>query len=126
MYITLKCATCDNIECKLSRYVIPDDSEEGCTREVTEEQAELLQHYQEEVLPFIPMYKNHLAAQNKLEEIYQFLLTIYSCPLGKLINSKGKIILDPKIVGNRLNRESKLKSVLCGRKSAQQSIHYLA
>lgn len=126
MYITLKCATCDNIECKLGRYVIPDDSEEGCTREVTEEQAELLQHYQEEVLPFIPMYKNHLAAQDKLEEIYQFLSTIYSCPLGKLINSKGKIILDPKIVDNRLNRESKLKSVLCGRKSAQQSIHYLA
>ena len=119
MYITLKCATCDNIECKLGRYVIPDDSEEGCTREVTEEQAELLQHYQEEVLPFIPMYKNHLAAQDKLEEIYQFLSTIYSCPLGKLINSKGKIILDPKIVDNRLNRESKLKSVLCGRKSAQ-------
>lgn len=119
MYITLKCATCDNIECKLGRYVIPDDSEEGCTREVTEEQAELLQHYQEEVLPFIPMYKNHLAAQNKLEEIYQFLLTIYSCPLGKLINSKGKIILDPKIVDNRLNRESKLKSVLCGHKSVQ-------
>ena len=119
MYITLKCATCDNIECKLGRYVIPDDSEEGCTREVTEEQAELLQHYQEEVLPFIPMYKNHLAAQDKLEEIYQFLLTIYSCPLGKLINSKGKIILDPKIVGNRLNREPTLKSVLCGRKSAQ-------
>ena len=126
MYITLKCATCDNIECKLGRYVIPDDSEEGCTREVTEEQAELLQHYQEEVLPFIPMYKNHLAAQNKLEEIYQFLLTIYSCPLGKLINSKGKIILDPKIVDNRLNRESKLKSVLCGHKSVQQSIRYLA
>ena len=126
MYITLKCATCDNIECKLGRYIIPDDSEEGCTREVTEEQAELLQHYQEEVLPFIPMYKNHLAAQDKLEEIYQFLLTIYSCPLGKLINSKGKIILDSKIVGNRLSRESKLKSVLCGRKSAQQSIHYLA
>lgn len=123
MYITLKCATCDNIECKLGRYVIPDDSEEGCTREVTEEQAELLQHYQEEVLPFIPMYKNHLAAQDKLEEIYQFLLTIYSCPLGKLINSKGKIILDPKIVDNRLSMESKLKNVLCGRKSAQQSIH---
>lgn len=119
MYITLKCATCDNIECKLGRYVIPDDSKEGCTREVTEEQAELLQHYQEEVLPFIPMYKNHLAAQDKLEEIYQFLLTIYSCPLGKLINNKGKIILDPKIVDNRLSRESKLKNVLCGRKSAQ-------
>lgn len=126
MYITLKCTTCDNIDCKLGRYVIPDDSEEGCTREVTEEQAELLQHYQKEVLPFIPMYKNHLAAQDKLEEIYQFLLTIYSCPLGKLINSKGKIILDPKIVDNRLNREPKLKSVLCGRKSAQQSIHCLA
>ena len=119
MYITLKCATCDNIECKLGRYVIPDDSEEGCTREVTEEQAELLQHYQEEVLPFIPMYKNHLAAQDKLEEIYQFLLTIYSCPLGKLINNKGKIILDPKIVDNRLSREPKLNNALCGHKSVQ-------
>ena len=78
MYVTLKCSSCDNIECKLGRYVIPDDSEEGCTREVTEEQAELLQHYQEEVLPFIPMYKNRIAAQDKLEEIYQFLSTIYS------------------------------------------------
>lgn len=107
MYITLKCATCDNIECKFGRYVIPDDSEEGCTREVTEEQAELLQYYQEEVLPFIPMYKNHLAAQDKLEEIYQFLSTIYSCPLGKLLDAKGKVIPDPNIVDNRLRRAPK-------------------
>lgn len=119
MYITLRCDECDNTECHLARYFIPEDSQEGCTREVADKQAEKLQHYEEEVLPFIPMYKNHIAAQQKLEEIYQFLQTIYSCPLGKLINSKGKIILDPKIVDNRLNREPKLNNVLCSHKSAQ-------
>ena len=107
MYVTLRCATCDNAECNLGRYLIPDGSQEGCTREVTDEQAEKLQHHEEEVLPFIPMYKNHIAAQQKLEEIYQFLQTIYSCPLGKLLDTKGKIIPDPNIVSKRQNRVPK-------------------
>ena len=55
MYVTLRCATCDNAECNLGRYLIPDGSQEGCTRDVTDEQAKELQHYQQEVLPFIPM-----------------------------------------------------------------------
>lgn len=91
MYVTLRCRNCDNIDCKLARQSIPEDSLEGCTREVTDEQVELLLHYKEEVLPFIPMYKNYLGAQEKLEEIYQFLLTIYSCPLGKMLDPKGKV-----------------------------------
>lgn len=93
MYITLRCATCDNIDCKLGRYFIPENSKEGCTRKVSEQQAALFQHYQEEVLPFIGMYKNHTAAQEKLNEIYKFLLIIYECPIGKLLDYKGKIKL---------------------------------
>lgn len=101
MYVTLRCATCDNADCKLARLFIPEDSLEGCTREVTDEQGELLLHYREEVLPFIPMYKNHFAAQEKLEEIYQFLLTIYSCPLGKMLDSKGKVQVPASRPANR-------------------------
>jgi len=107
VYITLRCAKCDNPDCRLGRYVIPEDSLEGCTRKVTDEQAAQLQHYTEEVLPFVNMYKNFSAAQEKLEEIYQFLLTIYSCPVGKLLDAKGKVILDPNICDSRLHRESK-------------------
>lgn len=107
MYIKLKCSECDNIDCNLGRYLIPDDSEEGCTREVTEEQNERYTHYIQEVLPFIPMYDNHKTAQDKLNEISQFLNSIYSCPLGKLLDAKGKIISDPNIVSKRQNRVPK-------------------
>ena len=107
MYITLKCQSCDNMDCPFGRYFIPDESEEGCTRAVSEEQADRLQHYQEEILPFIPMYKNPIAAQQKLTEIYDFLQNIYSCPIGKLLDAKGKVILDAKIFDNRRNRAPK-------------------
>lgn len=107
MYITLQCIGCDNINCRYGRYFIPDDSLEGCTREVSEEQWEKLEHLTKEVLPFIPMYKNHNAAQNKLQEISTFLDEIYSCPLGKLLDTKGKVIESPKIADRRLNMAPK-------------------
>lgn len=107
MYITLRCGKCDNAECNLARYFIPEDSQEGCTREVNDEQAENFEHYVQEVLPFVTMYKNHQAAIEKLTEIYSFLESIYTCPIGKLLDSKGKVIEDPNIVSKRQNRVSK-------------------
>lgn len=107
MYITLRCGKCDNTECNLARYFVPEDSQEGCTREVNDEQAENFEHYVHEVLPFVTMCKNHQAAIKKLAEIYSFLESIYTCPIGKLLNSKGKVIKDPNIVDNRLRRAPK-------------------
>lgn len=106
MYITLQCISCDNVNCRYGRYFIPDDSLEGCTRKVSEEQWEKLEHLTKEVLPFIPMYKNRHTAQDKLQEISTFLDEIYSCPLGKLLDAKGKVIESPKIADKRLNRVS--------------------
>lgn len=106
MFITLQCGNCDNINCHLCRKYIPEDSKEGCTRKVSEEQGDMFYHYMNEVIPFIAMYKNYDLAQNKLEEIYQFLLKIYDCPIGQLLDDKGKIKPVSRIYDNQSHMES--------------------
>lgn len=105
MFVTLRCAGCDNPNCKIGRYIIPDDSLEGCTREVTDEQAAQLTHYIDEVLPFIPMYKNTDVIYQKFDEIYDFLQSIYTCPIGRLLDARGKVIDNPKTSDNRINKK---------------------
>lgn len=100
MYITLLCGECDNADCCVARAYIPEDSQEGCTREVTEEQQERIQYYMNEVLPFVHMGSSPQAAQSQLEEIASFLDTIYLCPLGTRLDSRGKAIAQPKNAAN--------------------------
>lgn len=91
MYLTLKCAECENTDCEfkprgIGRYC-------GCTRQVTEEQYIKYEHYMTEVLPFFKMCK---PAQEKQEyqDIIQFLQEIYRQPLGRIVYFKKKDVRD--------------------------------
>lgn len=90
MYITLRCKDCDNIDCGIARRFIPEDSLEGCTREVNDEIAEMYSHYANEVLPFVPLYKNFKTACDTTNKIYDFLRQVYAAPLGRKIDQRGK------------------------------------
>lgn len=46
------CANCDNPNCQLGRLFIPEDSLEGCSRRVSEEEFSRYVHYMTEVIPF--------------------------------------------------------------------------
>lgn len=96
MFITLKCRECDNIDCPIAREYIPDDSIEGCTKDVTEEDAEKFYYYTEEILPFVRQYENFDVAQKRLDEIYIFLNHLYGLPTGNKLDSKGKVIRTPR------------------------------
>lgn len=93
MFITLRCDRCDNVDCTIGRAYIPCDSKEGCTRQVPDETADQFYHYIEEVMPFVHLYKNRKQSFQKLSEIEGFLeQNIYSAPLGKRLDAKGKAI----------------------------------
>lgn len=92
MYATLRCEGCDNPDCSIGRLFIPEGSLEGCTRSVTDDQAMMLSHYENEVLPFVKMYEDQKIAQEKLDNIYQFLLGIYGCDIGAKLDERGKAV----------------------------------
>lgn len=90
MFIKLQCRTCDNIDCQLGRKVIPEDSLEGCTREVSEDLAAQYYHATEEVLPFVLLGKNPDSSWEKLEEITRIQEQVYQQKIGSLLDSKAK------------------------------------
>lgn len=90
MFIKLQCRTCDNIDCELGRKVIPEDSLEGCTREVSEDLAAQYYHATEEVLPFVLLGKNPETSWGKLEEISCIQEQVYQQKVGSLLDSKAK------------------------------------
>lgn len=95
MYITLRCFDCENIECKIcpcGKY-ISENSKQGCTRQLTDEEADKYYHLLEEVRPFI--YKDTTKEyQNKTyKKIIDFLYDIYSKPLGQKIGKSGKAVI---------------------------------
>lgn len=85
-YITLKCKHCDNIQCNVADLVNSIDFESGCTRFVTDEQAETFFHYIEERLPFIRNYKS-----KEYDTIILFLESIYNAPIGQIIDKQGRV-----------------------------------
>ena len=93
MFISLKCTDCDNDTCKIARRFIPEDSLEGCTRNVSEEQGERLYYYMNEVLPFITMNDDVTYVRETCNEISSFLDSIYTQPIGARLDSKGKSII---------------------------------
>lgn len=84
MYITLRCKHCDNTDCPIARAYIPEDSLEGCTRRVSEEDSEKFQYYIEEVIPLSHSF-------SRLEEARVFLDRMYHMPFGRKLDAKGKV-----------------------------------
>ena len=85
MYVTLRCQTCDNIDCPIARLYVPYDSLEGCTREVTEDLAAQYTHAIEEVLPFAK-------TSSQFDSIEQTLSEIYQSNIGRKLDAKGKAL----------------------------------
>lgn len=85
MYVTLRCQTCDNIDCPIARLYVPYDSLEGCTREVTEDLAAQYIHAIEEVLPFAK-------TSSQFDSVEQTLSEIYQSNIGRKLDAKGKAL----------------------------------
>lgn len=85
MYVTLRCQTCDNIDCPIARLYVPYDSLEGCTREVTEDLAAQYTHAIEEVLPFAK-------TSSQFDSVEQTLSEIYQSNIGRKLDAKGKAL----------------------------------
>ncbi len=91
MFITLKCSECGNTDCAYAHEYIPEDSLEGCTRKVSEELAEKFIHDTQEVLPFLRARRRTESTDKSFAAIEKNFESIYSSPLGRLIDSKGKV-----------------------------------
>lgn len=87
MYISLKCRDCDNTDCDIARQYIPDDSQEGCTRRVDDLTSNMYHHLVDEVLPFAAL-RNY--PMRELNEGQELLYKIYSCPIGRKLDVRGK------------------------------------
>lgn len=86
MYVTLRCQTCDNIDCPIARLYVPYDSLEGCTREVSEDLAAQYTHAIEEVLPFAKTNSQFDSVERTLNEVYQ-------SNIGRKLDVRGKALL---------------------------------
>lgn len=94
MYITLECGTCDNLDCPFPKAIWTD--KEGCTRDIDEEVANKLYHYQNEVIPFWRL-KNQETVDKEYREIMDFLYDyIYNAPIGNKIAADGKVDMNKK------------------------------
>lgn len=91
MFITLKCSTCGNMDCPYARKYIPEGSDEGCTRDATEDLAEKFFHFTQEVLPFLAMRPRSESTDKAYAAIEENLQSVYGSPLGRLLDQKGKI-----------------------------------
>lgn len=89
-YVTLRCATCDNTDCAMARAYVPHGSQEGCTRGMTEEQAECLYHCIEEVLPFLHLRPVSDVTRAQFAQIDDCLASAYGAPMGRRIAADGK------------------------------------
>lgn len=85
MYVTLRCQTCDNIDCPIARLYVPYDSLEGCTREVSEDLAAQYTHAIEEVLPFAKTNSQFDSVERTLNEVYQ-------SNIGRKLDVRGKAL----------------------------------
>ncbi len=91
MFVTLRCSICGNMDCPYARKYIPEDSLEGCTRQVSEELAEKFIHDTQEVLPFLRTRRRTESTDKSFAAIEKNFESIYSSALGRLIDSKGKV-----------------------------------
>lgn len=93
-FITLRCKDCEADNCQLCPIGtwVSEDNKRGCTRKVTQEEKDKFNHYKEEVLPFLHLYKNKETEKKTYIKIIDFLNKIYNKPLGNKIGKSGKIV----------------------------------
>jgi len=92
LFVTLRCAECDNCDCRVARKYIPEGSLEGCTRKVSDLEADKYQHIIVELLPTCHLLKNPMPLLGKAEE---FLQQLYSREMGAKIDARGKALPKP-------------------------------
>lgn len=91
MFVTLRCAECDNVDCDIARRYVPDGSLEGCTRGLDDAQAQALYHCVSEVLPFLHLRGRSATTDAQFQEIDGCLGKAYAAPLGRRIAADGKV-----------------------------------
>lgn len=87
MFITLRCQKCDNIECPIARAYVPYESNEGCTREVSQETYERWQHLMIETLPFLSLRRITSQVYADIDSLEK---EVYSSKLGRKLDYDGK------------------------------------
>lgn len=87
MFITLRCQKCDNVECPIARAYVPYESNEGCTREVSQETYEMWQHLMIETLPFLSLRRITSQVYADIDSLEK---EVYSSKLGRKLDYNGK------------------------------------
>ena len=87
MFITLRCQKCDNVECPIARAYVPYESNEGCTREVSQETYERWQHLMIETLPFLSLRRITSQVYADIDSLEK---EVYSSKLGRKLDYDGK------------------------------------
>lgn len=89
MFITLRCQKCDNIDCSIARAYVPYESNEGCTREVSQETYERWQHLMIETLPFLSLRRITSQVYADIDSLEN---EVYSSKLGRKLDYNGKVL----------------------------------
>ena len=89
MFITLRCQKCDNVDCPLARAYVPYESNEGCTREVSQETYERWQHLMIETLPFLRLRRITSQVYADIDSLEN---EVYSSKLGRKLDYNGKVL----------------------------------
>lgn len=89
MFITLRCQKCDNIDCPIARAYVPYESNEGCTREVSQETYERWQHLMIETLPFLSLRRITSQVYADIDSLEN---EVYSSKLGRKLDYNGKVL----------------------------------
>lgn len=97
MFITLRCQKCDNIDCPIARAYVPYESNEGCTREVSQETYERWQHLMIETLPFLSLRRITSQVYADIDSLEN---EVYSSKLGRKLDYNGKALPEPTRFSN--------------------------
>lgn len=91
MFVTLRCAECDNTECSAARAYVPQDSLEGCTRKLSDQESEEFYHLTEEVRPFLHLRPVSDATRQQFTAIDRLLDRVYLAPIGRKLGTDGRV-----------------------------------
>ena len=92
-FIKLTCGDCENTDCSLCPIgtYVPADSQQGCTKEVLENDYIQYENYLHERLPFL-----RISSESESRALYNdyinFLDKIYRCPTKNRIGKSGKVL----------------------------------
>lgn len=110
MFITLRCQKCDNIECPIARAYVPYESNEGCTREVSQETYERWQHLMIETLPFLSLRRITSQVYADIDSLEK---EVYSSKLGRKLDYNGKSLPEPTRFSNPCLNNMKEPEAAC-------------